>query len=218
MERKRIAKETQENIISIATKLFLEKGYEKTSVQDIANTLGMTRGAVFHHFKSKEDILNEVINRQAEYAEQVFYKWLEEMEGLPARKKIMLLLEKSLKDRDTHALDSIIADQVKNPHFVVAAMQNSINRNAPILAKLLKEGIKDGSIKTDYPDECAEVFFVLLDVWCDPVLFECNADRLNRRLAFLQKLTKQIGVNVFDDNFIKAYSKLVLKIYRRSSK
>ena len=61
MPRKKNPKQTLENIVSIATELFVEKGCEKTSMQDIVNALGMSKGAIFHHFKSKEDILNAVI-------------------------------------------------------------------------------------------------------------------------------------------------------------
>ena len=51
--------ETVEKILTAAKRLFLEKGYERTTIQDIVDQLGgLTKGAVYHHFKSKEEIMD----------------------------------------------------------------------------------------------------------------------------------------------------------------
>ncbi len=60
-EAKRIA--TRKKIVDAATHLFARLGYHKTTIQDIAYHIGMTTGAVFHHFNSKKDILNEVVEQ-----------------------------------------------------------------------------------------------------------------------------------------------------------
>ena len=52
---------TVEKILDAAQRLFLEKGYENTTIQDIVGELGgLTKGAVYHHFKSKEEIMDAV--------------------------------------------------------------------------------------------------------------------------------------------------------------
>ncbi len=56
---KRIA--TRKRILDTATYLFARLGYHKTTIQDIAYHIGMTTGAVFHHYSSKTDILEEVV-------------------------------------------------------------------------------------------------------------------------------------------------------------
>lgn len=66
MTRKNNPKQAIENIITISAKLFAEKGYDKTSMQDIADAVGMSKGGIFHHFSSKEDIFNAVMERQFE--------------------------------------------------------------------------------------------------------------------------------------------------------
>lgn len=48
---------TRTRILQEAAKLFTEKGYEATSVQDIAQALGLSKAALYHHFRSKEEIL-----------------------------------------------------------------------------------------------------------------------------------------------------------------
>ena len=44
-------------IIDAAMKLFLEKGYENTTMQDIVEASGMSKGAIYHYFKSKQEIV-----------------------------------------------------------------------------------------------------------------------------------------------------------------
>lgn len=59
MARNKYPEITVEKILRAAQKLFLEKGYDNTTIQDIVDELnGLTKGAVYHHFKSKEDIMD----------------------------------------------------------------------------------------------------------------------------------------------------------------
>ena len=64
MSRNKYPEVTVEKILDVSQRLFYEKGYEKTSIQDIVNELGgLSKGAIYHHFKSKEDILCELEER-----------------------------------------------------------------------------------------------------------------------------------------------------------
>ena len=58
MARNKYPELTVEKILEVSQRLFLEKGYEQTTIQDIVDNLGgLTKGAVYHHFKSKEEII-----------------------------------------------------------------------------------------------------------------------------------------------------------------
>ena len=54
MARNKHPEETVQRILTTASKLFLEKGYEKTSLQDIIRETGLSKGAIYHHFSSKD--------------------------------------------------------------------------------------------------------------------------------------------------------------------
>ena len=65
MARNKYPEETVEKILTVAMRLFLEKGYEHTTIQDIVDQLGgLTKGAVYHHFKSKEEIMDAVTEKR----------------------------------------------------------------------------------------------------------------------------------------------------------
>lgn len=57
---------TKDDIMDAAEHLFMLKGYSGTSVQDILNVVGLTKGAFFHHFPSKQDLATAIIDRYAE--------------------------------------------------------------------------------------------------------------------------------------------------------
>lgn len=218
MPRKNNPKQTVENIISVSTKLFSEKGYDKTSMQDIVDALGMSKGAIFHHFNSKEDIFNAVMSKQSEYAKQTINKWINEMEGLSAKEKLMGILEKNMSDQQIHSLDSSLSSQIQSPHFVMANMQDCVNKSAPFFAKIMREGKEDGTITTEFPDECAEVFFLLMNIWCDPIIFECDISRLSMRLKFLQQMMMKMGADIISDELIMNYLKFIEKLYGGNNK
>ena len=56
MARNKHPEETVAKILDVSMRLFTEQGYEHTTIQDIVDALGMSKGAIYHHFKSKEDI------------------------------------------------------------------------------------------------------------------------------------------------------------------
>ena len=60
---KKEAEKTKTNILKSALKVFLKNGYSKTSLSDIAENAGYTRGAVYWHFKDKSEILEKLISK-----------------------------------------------------------------------------------------------------------------------------------------------------------
>lgn len=55
---------TTEQLVTAARKLFATKGFAATSIDDIVNAAGVTRGAMYHHFRSKEDLFEAVFKRE----------------------------------------------------------------------------------------------------------------------------------------------------------
>lgn len=85
----------------------------------------------------------------------------------------------------------------------MGALQNSVTQDAPIISKLLEEGVKDGSIQTTEPALCAEIFLLLLNFWTSPVLFKRNLEETKKRLSYLQSLMCLLGLDIIDNEFIE---------------
>ena len=146
MSQKNDPKGTVEKIVAVSSELFAQKGYEKTSMQDIVDALGMSKGAIFHHFKSKEEIFRAVIDKQSEYIKRQLQIWIEEMEGFTAREKLIGILNRNLHDFQEHALDSVLTAQAQSSQFVLSSIQESMNKAAPVIADIMREGQADGTI------------------------------------------------------------------------
>ena len=80
MARNKHPEETVAKILDVSMRLFTEQGYEHTTIQDIVDALGMSKGAIYHHFKSKEDILDQINDRYYENLE-----WFSDPAKLPGR-------------------------------------------------------------------------------------------------------------------------------------
>ncbi|ALX49802.1 TetR family transcriptional regulator [Lentibacillus amyloliquefaciens] len=213
MMRKYNSKETKEKIIAVSTRLFIEKGFEKTSIQDISEALEMSKGAIYYHFKTKKDIIKAVREHKSNQVEETVEQWLHEIHAQSAKEKLTHLLEKDLADQKAHSLDHAFSTQMKSSDFIVSAMKDSVNKSAPIIANIIKEGNADGSITTKYPDECAESFVLLFNIWCDPVIFKCSEEQLERRLKFLQLMMKGMGVDIMNEQILQNSKRLLQELY-----
>ena len=173
---------TIEAILSVSAKLFLEKGFDKTSMQDIAKTAGISKGAVYHHFKSKDEIIQSVMEKQRQAVKNTMENFLSETEALSGKAQLQQILEKNLENQEAHYLDDTMSIRMKSAEFVLSYMQDCVNQDAIFVSDIIKRGIADGSLTTDFPDECAEVFLLLLNVWCDPDFLYCDVKKLLSRL------------------------------------
>ena len=84
----------------------------------------------------------------------------------------------------------------------------SAHSSAIRIVELIKQGIEDGSIATDFPTECAEIFMLLLNIWMNPVIFERDLDATVSRMKFLQQMMKQLGVDLGGGSFIQKETEL----------
>lgn len=218
MAKKYNSQATIETILSVSAKLFLEKGFDKTSIKDIAETAVISKGAIYHHFQSKDEIINAVTEMQAQSVENMIKGWLSEMGSCTGKEKLITLLHKSFSSQESHYLDDVMASRIKSPEFVVSYMQDCVNKDSALIAEIINEGIVDGSLITDFPEECAEVFLLLMNIWCDPVVFKCNHAKLAMRLKFLQHMMKSIGMDILNDDLLVKIKELLQRLYPEENK
>ena len=76
------ALETRECILDAAERVFSERGVSRTTLEQVAHTAGVTRGAVYWHFQNKSDLFNAVVERVRMPMESAFYQILESADTL----------------------------------------------------------------------------------------------------------------------------------------
>lgn len=201
MGRNKYPEQTRERILDAAVTLFIEKGYEETSIQDILDVLKLSKGGVYHHFKSKEEILDAVMQRRAQYAADMLHQIIQNTIADNAKERLKKVLYQLGTDTKMHTLDAVLSSQI-NPHFIVGGLQVCVKQDAPIIRGLIEEGLKDGSLQTAQPAFCAEIFLLLLNFWINPVLFGRNYAETKERLVYLQSVMCQLGLDIIDDSLI----------------
>ncbi|MCG7382460.1 TetR/AcrR family transcriptional regulator [Paenibacillus sp. ACRRY] len=203
MARNKHPEQTVQHILSVAAQLFTDKGFEKTSIQDILDALGMSKGAIYHHFKSKDEILNAVMEQQFDYSARMLDQLVIETHAATAREKLVHILEQVLSDPQAHSLDRVLQTQIKNPLFIVRGIQQAVKIDAPVIADILREGVVDGSISTADPEATAEVFMMLVNIWINPAIFGRTISDTKQRLHFLQTLMRSLGADIVNNGLIE---------------
>ena len=210
MARNKYPEETRKLIIEKATELFLQKGYENTTIQDIIDNLGgLTKGAVYHHFSSKNDILLAVMTNIYE-DNHLLEDWANVLKrtDLTGKEKIKKMFFMSLTDADELKFASMQVDYKKTPELLSDFLNRTVNHLAPTFFEpAIYEGIKDGSIKTDYPEELAEVMLVIANIWLNPIVFPCDNEKLKNKFMFLCNLADRLGIDGLLNDIYPAFSK-----------
>ncbi len=204
-QRKDKSQAMREKILNTATQLFIQKGSEKTSMQDIAQTAGISKGAIYHHFKSKDEIVFAVIRSRQELMEEEMKQWLKATENLTGREQLQTILKSNLESQTARATDGIVGEYEKDAGFILTMMRDNLRIGAPLVSDIIKKGMADGSLQPQYPEEAAEVFLLLVNFWMHGTVFESDPEKLPERFHFLQFMMTSVGLDIFDDELIQLF-------------
>ena len=200
MARNKYPEETVEKILTAAGRLFLEKGYEQTTIQDIVDNLdGLTKGAVYHHFKSKAEIMDALCDRMF-HEDNPIEKVRErkDLNGLEKMKEVVRLTQ----EPERVSLGRQSMGILKNPYMLAKSIEDNRRFVVPLWRELIEEGIADGSIRTEYPQEVAELLSLLNTLWISPVVFPATREGVLRKFRCSMEIFAHLGVPVIDEEMI----------------
>ena len=204
MARNKHPEQTVQLILDTASRLFLEKSYDKTTLQDIIDATKLSKGAIYHHFASKEAIIIAVVDRVGE-AQSAILAEVRDRKGLTGAEKLREMFRTSLRMSFQGKILHMLPFIIENPKFMALQMQSILGEAAPdYILPILKEGIADGSIHTDHPEELSEVLLLLSDLWLHPILRPSTPEQVRARCAFFNQFTRQYGFELLDGDIIDA--------------
>lgn len=199
MARNKYPEETVKKILDASLHLFMTKGYDNTSIQDIIDSLGgLTKGAVYHHFNSKEEILKAVMEEMDKGAYR-YLQSLKEDTSLSGYEKLHSLFLRISNQGEESFPEQTAPDMKKNPQMLSRHLAHVYDRIAPeFIQPMIEEGIADGSIKTEYPKELAEVISLLGVLWLNPLISgdDNSAGQTIGRLHFFENMMQRLGIEV----------------------
>ncbi len=141
------ARKTKEKILKCAVQAFIEKGFEKTSLAYIAEQAGLTKGAIFWHFKDKSSILDEIIELYDKEAIDYLPNVLEaDLSPLTKIKFLVYAYVPEFKDRKRLANLFRLKSEISN-HYRMRNRQPFAMVFINKLEELFKLAIESGEVK-----------------------------------------------------------------------
>lgn len=198
MARNKYPEETVSRILDAAMRLFLEKGYDRTTIQDIVDHLDVTKGAIYHHFKSKEDILSAALDRENEALVRLLQD-IRDDPSLTGLEKLQAMYDTSIDGPQLpmSAAMAIDPDPVRNARLLGMQFQSINEETVPLYVEpIIRQGMEDGTIHTEHPQEMAEVIVLLANLWVSPMFRMTDAEHLQRRLDYYVELLHLLGADV----------------------
>ena len=184
MSRNKYPEETVNLILDVSQRLFIEKGYDNTTIQDIIDELGgLTKGAIYHHFSSKQDILDAVIER------------------LFAKNTLSASWRKiaALTDEQEQQFRKLGVHLQNMPQMLSDLVLRSVNDIAPnAFEPVIEEGVRDGSLSVMFPKQAAEAVSLIANIWINPLVFPVDNEELKAKFEFICSITKSIGLDISD--------------------
>ena len=189
------AEERREEILDAAEKLFAAKGFDNTSTGDILDAVGIARGTLYYHFKSKEDILDGVIQRITD-------KLMRDAGEIVRKKELPVLerLTKAILSLNVESkLGHEIMEQVHRPQNALMhqKMQTTLLAGInPILTELVVEGIRQGICHTRYPESVVEMTILYANTAFDELnVAGLTHEQRERKIAgFIYNVERLMGM------------------------
>lgn len=216
MARNKYPELTVEKILEVARRLFFERGYEQTTIQDIVDNLGgLTKGAIYHHFKSKEDILIAVSDRMTAESDQMLAA-IRDRSDLCGKEKLKTIFKESINRPVQNDIFTVVPNFHNNPRLLFSLLHETIEEVAPdYLLPIIKEGISDGSIETDYPEQLAEMILLVANVWMNPMIFDDSEEESYRKMMIFRQMLQGFGLDIVDREMSERLQELT-SIYQKN--
>lgn len=194
----RIVKEAEarrNEILDAADELFGSKGFDGTSTNDILSKVGIARGTLYYHFKSKEDIMNALIDRYnvtlTGAAQQIAAD-----KNIPVIERILRVVM-ALNISSGEGSSREIMEHIHRPQNALMhqKIQKAIINSVPkILTGIIREGIEQELFSTPYPYECMEMVVIYANTIFDDDMVEMTEEeRMSRVMAFIYNVEKLLG-------------------------
>lgn len=184
----------KEQILDKALHLFLEKGFDKTSISDILDSLDIARGTLYYHFESKEAIMDAIIARQAQKVIQKVEKIVDD-HSLPVYDKLFALFA-AMNFSDLNGGQQMIdyLNQPQNALFHEKNNQMIVEKISPLLAQVIEEGIQKTNFENPFPLYTSEMILILIIGFLDNRLADLSQEELLERMdSLLHNIERLLG-------------------------
>ena len=187
----------KQDLLNIAYRMFIEKGYENTSVDDIIIEAGIAKGTYYYYFESKEATLEAVIEMMIEKAENIAKAAL--MNPVPIPQKLASVVYAFQPNKD----EIVITDVLERKENIV--MHDKIGKKivevaVPILSDIVREGIAQGIFACTNVEEIVKMLLIM-----SQNMFDYGAYSNKDIEVYVDMLEKSLGAKEGIMSFISEF-------------
>ncbi|GCE21567.1 TetR family transcriptional regulator [Dictyobacter kobayashii] len=147
-------------ILDAVQQLIYSKGYEQMTIQDIVEALKISKGAFYHYFDSKQDVLEALLERMLQEAEQLFIPIVQDP-SLTAIVKLQHFFDalNKYKTAQKTLLIELLRVWYADDNIIVRRKSHAVGvkRLTPLFAAVIRQGVQEGVLTTPYPEQISEV-------------------------------------------------------------
>ena len=215
MARNKHPEETVNLILDVSFRLFMEKGYEHTSIQDIIDHMGgLSRGAIYHHFKSKEEILEAATNRMTAESNQMLAE-VRDRKDLTGKEKLKMIFYESISRPVQNDLFTAAPGFHNNPKLFFSLVHDTVTETAiQYIQPICRQGVADGTIRREDPEQLAELILLAANVWMNPMIFGSTEEESCKKFLIFDQMLKGFGLDIVDGEMLERLQELT-SIYQR---
>ena len=191
MRTVKAAEERRKEILDVAEQMFAEKGFDHASTNDIIGRIGIARGTLYHHFDSKEAILDALVERLTREA-------IQRARLIVANQSIPLLerLSRTVLALNIHSQAAPeLFRQIHRPQNALLHQKMQellLGGVVPLIASLIEEGNETGLFAAKYPAEAAEMIMMYSSLAFDE-LAGFSPDQAERKIrAFIHHIERML--------------------------
>lgn len=193
----RVSKEPEkrrQELVDAAERLFLTRGYEQTAVSDIVKEVSVAQGTFYYHFRSKAEILEEVVKKSIfSLAEKL--RLAAESEDLDAVTKLDGFFDTLVKfGRPNNELIALMHDE-GNLMLHHKLAKTTISLVVPLLSKIIRDGVEEGVFRVAHSEETAKLLLLAVgELFHDPRVIS-DAEHVQRaRVTTEQTVERLLGL------------------------
>ena len=192
----RIVKEAQERkkeILAVAERLFCSKGFDNTSTNEIINEIGIARGTLYYHIKSKEDILDAMIER---LTNQIVAKaaTIALDNSIPVLERLTRTILSLNVDNE---LGDMIMEQVHRPQNALLHQKlekRLLGQVNKLITTIAEDGIRQGIMHTEYPAEAIEMIMTYSYIAFDSMNEYTKEEEMRKIMGFVYHSERVLGM------------------------
>ncbi|HSB67624.1 MAG TPA: TetR/AcrR family transcriptional regulator, partial [Anaerolineales bacterium] len=153
------------NILDVTQHLVYTKGYELMSIQDILTELNISKGAFYHYFTSKQDLMEGLIERMATQAIDLMTPIVED-QHLDAAQKMLRIFDFAARWKTARMEVMMTLVKVwyadENALLRQKTQDTLLPRIAPLITRIIRQGNDEGVFHTAFPEQTCEIVFSMM--------------------------------------------------------